>query len=352
MYLESTVAKKSFNFYNRRTMSLMLAIETSCDETAAAILNDSNEILSNSLFSQINTHKKYGGVVPEVASRLHAEHIHNVIDDALLKANVSLQDLSKIAVTIGPGLEGCLLVGISVAKALSYTLDIPLIPVNHIHGHVFSSLTEVKTISSPTIALIVSGGHTDLIQINSENRFKCLGKTRDDAVGEVFDKVARFLNLGYPGGPIIEKTAKRGNPKTFNLPIAMKNTPYEFSFSGLKTATLDCINSLSNPSDHIADICASFQQAAINTLIHKSIEACKLTDINNLLIAGGVAANRTLISQLQDKCSQENITLISVKPEFCTDNAAMIGLAANTLDNIYKMDRATITVNSQLSYAV
>jgi len=327
-----------------------LAIETSCDDTSIAIIKDKTIILSNLVSSQQKTHEIYGGVVPEVASRLHAEIIHNLITKCLKEASVALKQINQIAVTAGPGLEGALLVGLSVAKSLSYALNIPLIPVNHIHGHIYAFTQYKPTLSYPALALIVSGGHTDLILMKKEGSFSNCGKTRDDAAGEVFDKIARCLCLGYPGGPVIEKTASLGNPKAFKLPIALKHSPFEFSFSGLKTATLDCIKSLENPLDHTADICASFQQTVNDTLILKTLAACKHYKINDLIVGGGVASNRTLMNAFREALKETAINLIHIEPKLCTDNAAMIGLAATHLGNIYAINRDELRVTSTFSY--
>ena len=331
-------------------MTYTLAIETSCDDTSVALIKDKTTILSNLVSSQQKTHEIYGGVVPEVASRLHAETIHSLLELSLKEAQLSLNQLSHIAVTIGPGLEGCLLVGISVAKSLSYALDIPLIPVNHIHGHIYAFTQYQESLQYPALALIVSGGHTDLILMENEGSFTCCGKTRDDAAGEVFDKVSRCLSLGYPGGPIIEKTAKKGNSESFKLPIAMKDSPFEFSFSGLKTATLDCIKSLDNPHNHIADICASFQKTVIDTLLLKTLAACDYYNIQDLIIGGGVASNQSLINAFKNRIHDTSLNLIHIKPDLCTDNAAMIGLAATHLGNIYQLNKDELLVQSTFSY--
>tara|TARA_B100000427_G_scaffold303475_1_gene288036 strand:- start:11782 stop:12783 length:1002 start_codon:yes stop_codon:yes gene_type:complete len=331
-------------------MTYTLAIETSCDDTSIAIIKDKTTILANIVSSQQSTHQVYGGVVPEVASRLHAETIHSLIELSLKEAQTTLDQLSQIAVTIGPGLEGCLLVGISVAKSLSYALDIPLIPVNHIHGHIYAFSQYQPCLTYPALALIVSGGHTDLILMEKEGSFQCCGKTRDDAAGEVFDKVARSLSLGYPGGPIIEKTAKTGNPTRFQLPIAMKDSPFEFSFSGLKTATLECIKSIDNPHTELANICASFQQTVTDTLILKTLAACEHYHIKDLIIGGGVASNQSLMAAFQQRISNTTINLIHIQPKLCTDNAAMIGLAATHLGNIYQLNKEDILVKPSFSY--
>lgn len=328
-------------------MSYLLAIESSCDETSAAIL-DGDTILSNIVSSQIDTHKQFGGVVPEVASRLHAECIHHVIEKACKQANVTFNDLKAIAVTIGPGLEGCLLVGISVAKSLALLLDIPLIPINHLHGHIFAHRNKIKDVNYPCIVAIISGGHTELILMKNSQSFEKIGKTRDDAAGEVFDKVARHLNLGYPGGPIIEKIAVNGDPTRFKFPIPMKQTAYEFSFSGLKTAVIDCVNNLDNINEHIPDICASFQHTVIQTLTFKAIQACQLQSISNLIISGGVCANQALQTNFVNECKKEGIRLVQTEKQLCTDNAAMIGLAANQLRSISNVPIENVRVKASL----
>ena len=331
-------------------MSITLAIETSCDETAVAVIKDKREILSNCVASQIKHHAKYGGVVPEIASRLHTESIHMLLEKALSEANITFKDLTQVAVTTGPGLEGCLLVGIAVAKSLAYGLSIPLIPVNHIHGHIFAYTQAKASLDYPALALIVSGGHTDLILMKSPTSFERCGKTRDDAAGEAFDKVARYLSLGYPGGPVIEKRASQGNPKAFKLPIAMKHSPFEFSFSGLKTATIDVINSLKDPENHIDDLCASFQHTVIDTLILKTLNACQHYAIKDLIVGGGVAANQTFMKAMSHACETHKISLIPIAKQLCTDNAAMIGLAATHLGSLYD-DDDIIRAKPQLSYA-
>jgi N6-L-threonylcarbamoyladenine synthase len=250
---------------------------------------------------------------------------------------------------MGPGLEGSLLVGLSVAKSLSVLLTIPLIPVNHIHGHIYAHIASDTPINYPCLALIVSGGHTEFIRIDSSQQFLKCGKTRDDAAGEVLDKVARYLNLGYPGGPIIEKVGKDGNEKAFQFPIPLRHTPFEFSFSGLKTAAIDLIDSLDPNTLPIPDICASFQYAIIRALMFKSIEACKLLGISHLLLAGGVTANQRLQQEFESQCAKESIAVTRIPPKLCTDNAAMIGLAAAHLSHYYELKPEDIYANSGLS---
>jgi len=330
-------------------MKIILAIESSCDETSVAVVKDGRYILSNVVSSQIKAHKRHGGVVPELASRLHAESIHYVLEKALTEASVSLSDLDAIAVTMGPGLEGSLIVGLSVAKSLSVQLNIPLIPVNHIHGHIYAHIAAKTPVDYPCLALIVSGGHSEFIRIDSAKQFHKCGKTRDDAAGEVLDKVARYLNLGYPGGPVIEKEASNGDSSAFRFTMPMKHVPFEFSFSGLKTAAIDLIDSLDDSNLPVQDICASFQKAIIDCLIYKSLEACDTLGIKHLLIAGGVTANQSLQQSFELACQDKNIGLTRVDSKLCTDNAAMIGLAGYHLQQYYDVKDAAIFAQSGLS---
>lgn len=309
-------------------MTFMLAIETSCDDTAVAILKE-GRIVSNLISSQIKQHSKFGGVVPELASRLHTEKINSLIDRALEDAGITFKELTSCACTIGPGLEGALLVGMTVAKTISKTLSIPLIPVNHIKGHIFAHLADHDA-AYPFIALIVSGGHTQLVLVRSSTSFEILGKTRDDAAGEVFDKVARALGLGYPGGPVIERHAKKGDPERFKFTIPMKHDGLEFSFSGLKTAVIQEIHSFKekNIAIPIDDLCASFQHVVMQTLLIKTMRACHDYNINRLILGGGVIANSYIVHHFSQ---QPDLDLITIPKILCTDNAAMIGLAAHFL---------------------
>lgn len=314
---------------------IILAIESSCDETAIAILKDGKTLLANEVASQINWHKKFGGVVPEQASRLHAETINPLINKALEAAGITLKNIDAIAVTNGPGLEGALLVGLSTAKTLARVLGIPLIPINHLHGHIYSNFLELPIPNFPFICLIASGGHTSLVHCKDHFDFEELGNTRDDAAGEAFDKVARLLNLPYPGGPQIEKIAKEGRGDAFNFPRAMKHQALEFSFSGLKTAVKDKIKALEKDTQTlpIADLSASFQAAVIDTLIQKALKACEEKNIKELAICGGVTANRTLMSAFEEASQKKSITLHVPQKHFCTDNAAMIAIAAHYQKN-------------------
>lgn len=294
-----------------------LAIETSCDETSLALL-DGATLVTHLVSSQINDHKAYGGVVPEIASRKHTETIHSLLRTLFKNANWQWSDLTHISVTQGPGLEGALLVGISVAKTMATILSIPIIPVNHLHGHIYSIFLDYPQTSFPFIALLVSGGHSMIIHATDHFKFTVLGSTRDDAIGEAFDKVARLLGLPYPGGPAIDALAKEGNPSAFQFPQALKNKGLDLSFSGLKSAVWRTVNECSG-SIPVADIAASFQKAACDSLISKTKQACQLTDTDSVIICGGVSANSYL---------RKHLAALAPSMEFCTDNAAMIGQAA------------------------
>lgn len=308
---------------------ITLAIESSCDETACAILKNGREILSNIISTQIELHKKFGGVVPEVASRKHIENIPMVVQQALDEANVTFDDIDNIAVTYGPGLVGAVLVGLSYAKALAYTLDVPLVGVNHIEGHVSANYIEDKNLKPPFITLIVSGGHTHLVEVKDYGKYEILGKTKDDASGEAFDKIARAMNLGYPGGPIIDKLAKQGNKKAIDFPRACMDEGYDFSFSGLKSAVLNYLNAkkMKNEDIIVEDVAASFQEAVVEVLATKAIKATKEKGYNTVALAGGVAANSALRDKLTLMAKKQNIEVKYPSLILCTDNAAMIGCA-------------------------
>lgn len=308
----------------------ILAIETSCDETSAAVVKNGRYILSNIISSQIDIHKKYGGVVPEIASRKHIEVIDYVIDEALEEANFKLSDIDAIAVTYGPGLVGALLVGVASAKALAFACNKPLVGVHHIEGHISANYIEDKNFDPPFICLIVSGGHTHIACVHDYNKYEIMGYTRDDAVGEAYDKVARSIGYGYPGGPIIDNLAKTGNPQAIDFPrVYLEDNSYDFSFSGLKSAVLNYINKckMTDVSFKPEDIAASFQQAVIEVLVNKTIKAAKQKNIYKIAMAGGVAANSSLRKHMKEACEKENITLNYPSPILCTDNAAMIGSA-------------------------
>lgn len=308
----------------------ILGIESSCDETSIAIIefnnNDNNfKVLSNIVSSQIDIHKKYGGVVPEIASRHHTKNIGLVLDEALLKANVTLNDLSAIAVTVGPGLVGALLVGVSYAKALSYSLNIPLVPVHHIAGHIAANYLTNPDLKPPFLALVVSGGHSHVIHVKDYTKFEILAKTRDDAVGEAFDKVARVLGLGYPGGPEVSKKAMEGIP-TYNLPTTKFEDNLDFSFSGIKTAVLNIANK-EKENLRVEDMCSSFEINVANVLVEHTIELAKKNCITKIALAGGVSANSVLRNMLQEKGRKEGIEVYLPELKYCTDNAAMITAA-------------------------
>jgi N6-L-threonylcarbamoyladenine synthase len=310
---------------------IILAIETSCDETAAAVVKNGREIRSNIISSQIELHKLYGGVVPEIASRKHIEKINQVIEEALTTAKVTLQDVDAIGVTYGPGLVGALLVGVAEAKAISFATGKPLIGVHHIEGHISANYIENKDLEPPFLCLVVSGGHTHLVLVKAYGEYQIIGKTRDDAAGEAFDKVARAIGLGYPGGPKIDKLAKEGNPEAIAFPRAqIEGCPYDFSFSGLKSAVLNHINSQEMKGIEInrADIAASFQNAVVDVLVTKAVAAAKDHGMKQVAIAGGVAANSSLRNAMAKACSENGLTFYYPSPIFCTDNAAMIGTAA------------------------
>lgn len=310
---------------------LILAIESSCDETAAAVVKNGRTVLSNVISSQIALHTLYGGVVPEIASRKHIEKINQVITEALEKANVILQDIDAIGVTYGPGLVGALLVGVAEAKAISYATKKPLIGVHHIEGHVSANYIEHIDLEPPFMCLIVSGGHTHLVVVREYGVYEIVGRTRDDAAGEAFDKVARAIGLGYPGGPKVDKLAREGNKKAISFPRAnIEGAPYDFSFSGVKSAVLNHINSCTMKNEEVnrADIAASFQEAVVEALVNKTILAAKDYGMTKVAIAGGVAANSALREAMSEKCNANGLKLYYPSPIYCTDNAAMIGVAA------------------------
>jgi N6-L-threonylcarbamoyladenine synthase len=309
---------------------LILAIESSCDETAAAVVKNGREILSNVIYSQIALHTVYGGVVPEIASRKHIEKINQVIKQALVDAGKELQDMSAIAVTYGPGLVGALLVGVSAAKAISFASGIPLIGVHHIEGHISANFIENKNLEPPFVCLVVSGGHSHLVVVKDYGEYEIIGKTRDDAAGEAFDKVARAIGLGYPGGPKIDKVSKEGNPDAVHFPRAkVVGAEYDFSFSGLKSAVLNYLNTCEMKGESVnqADVAASFQKAVVDVLVEHSIHAVKEYGFNKFAIAGGVASNSSLRKVFETECEKNGIDFYYPSPMLCTDNAAMIGTA-------------------------
>ncbi len=310
---------------------LILAIESSCDETAAAVVKNGREVLSNIISSQIALHTLYGGVVPEIASRKHIEKINQVIEEALKQANVTLDDIDAIGVTYGPGLVGALLVGVAEAKAISYAAKKPLIGVHHIEGHISANYIENKDLEPPFACLVVSGGHTHLVVVEDYGKYRILGRTRDDAAGEAFDKVARAIGLGYPGGPKIDKISKEGNPDAISFPRAhIAESVYDFSFSGLKSAVLNYLNGARMKGEEIvvADVAASFQKAVTDVLVEHAMMAVKEYGFDKLAIAGGVASNSTLRKEMELACEKNQIKFYHPSPILCTDNAAMIGAAA------------------------
>lgn len=310
---------------------LILAIESSCDETAASVVRNGREVLSNVISSQIALHTQFGGVVPEIASRKHIEKINQVITQALEDAQVTLNDITVIGVTYGPGLVGALLVGVAEAKAIAYAAKKPLVGVHHIEGHVSANYIEHPDLEPPFICLIVSGGHTHLVIVKDYGEFEIIGRTRDDAAGEAFDKVARAVGLGYPGGPKVDKTAKEGNPHAIEFPRAkVEGAPYDFSFSGLKSAVLNHINraKMTGEEINVPDLVASFQNAVVEALVSRAVLAAKEYGFNKLAIAGGVASNSALRAAMQEACDEEGLKFYHPSPIFCTDNAAMIGAAA------------------------
>lgn len=309
----------------------ILAIESSCDETAAAVVVNGREVRSNVISSQIALHTLYGGVVPEIASRKHIEKINQVITQALEDADTTLEEIDAIGVTYGPGLVGALLVGVAEAKAIAYAAKKPLVGVHHIEGHICANYIENKELEPPFLCLVASGGHTHLVKVADYGKYEIIGRTRDDAAGEAFDKVARAIGLGYPGGPKIEKKAKEGNDKAIVFPKAkVAENPYDFSFSGLKSAVLNYINGCKMKRQEIneADIAASFQKAVIDVLVEHAVHAAKEYRIDKFAIAGGVASNQTLREAMEKVCKERGIQFYHPSPIFCTDNAAMIGSAA------------------------
>lgn len=309
----------------------ILAIESSCDETAAAVIRNGREVLSNVISSQIELHKLYGGVVPEIASRKHIEKVNQVIQAALDEAKMTLDDMDAIGVTYGPGLVGALLVGVAEAKAIAYAKKLPLVGVHHIEGHISANYIEHPDLEPPFICLVVSGGHTHLVRVKDYGTYEILGRTRDDAAGEAFDKVARAIGLGYPGGPKIDKLSKEGNPEAISFPKAhVAEAPLDFSFSGVKSAVLNYINGceMKGISYNTADIAASFQKAVVDVLVEHSMKAVEMYHTDKFAIAGGVAANSGLREAMKAACEKKGIHFSYPSPIFCTDNAAMIGVAA------------------------
>lgn len=331
---------------------LILGIESSCDETAASVVRNGREVLSNTIDTQIAIHEQYGGVVPEIASRRHIEKIDGVIDAALLEAGISFYDLDAVAVTYGPGLVGALLVGVSSAKALAYALNKPLVPVHHIKGHIMANFIAHPELEPPFICLVASGGHSHIVEVTDYTTFHILGRTRDDAAGEAFDKIARVLGLGYPGGVKIDKLAQSGNPKAVDFPrvrIDKDKECLDFSFSGVKTAVINYLHKLEQNGEayNKADIAASFQAAVTDVLCEHTIEAARKTGHKTITLAGGVASNSELRRKMTELAMKENMNVLYPPPVLCTDNAAMIACAGYY--GYLKKDFADLTLNASAS---
>ncbi len=310
---------------------LTLGIESSCDETSASIVRGGRDVLSNVIASQIKVHQVFGGVVPEIASRHHLDNINTVIDNALNEADVTLKDVDLIGVTYGPGLVGALLIGLATAKAMAYALRKPLVGVHHIQGHISANYIEHKELKPPFMALVVSGGHTNIVDVTDYNHYEVLGRTRDDAAGEAFDKVARVLGLGYPGGPLIDEAAKKGNPHAVEFKrVFLEKDSLDFSFSGIKTGVLNYLNTqkLKGEEINVNDTAASFQLAVMEVIVAKAVMAAERMKKDKIVLAGGVAANSLLRKMLKEACDKKGLELYYPSPILCTDNAAMIGCAA------------------------
>ena len=309
---------------------LILGIESSCDETAASVVKNGRYVMSNIISSQIAIHTEYGGVVPEIASRKHIENIDYVIDEAVKGAGVTFDDIDAIAVTYGPGLVGALLVGVSEAKALAYALNKPLVGVNHIEGHICANYIHDINFEPPYVALVVSGGHSHLLYVKDYDSFEILGRTRDDAAGEAYDKVARSIGMGYPGGPKIDAAAQKGNAEAIEFPrVFLEENSFDFSFSGLKSAVLNYLNKMKMTNNEINpyDVAASFQKAVIEVLTQKTIAAAKFKGVKKVAMAGGVSSNSALRKEMKRLCEENEFSLNVPAPVFCTDNAAMIASA-------------------------
>jgi N6-L-threonylcarbamoyladenine synthase len=328
----------------------VLAIETSCDDTGAAVILDGRKILSNVVSSQVPIHQKYGGVVPELASRRHVESIVPIVKEALEMAELTLSEIDGIAVTQGPGLVGSLLVGLSFAKSLSFATGLPLVGVNHIEAHLSAIFLEEKPPRFPFIGLVVSGGHTSLFRVDGFGKYRRLGQTRDDAAGEAFDKVAKLLGLGYPGGPIIDELSKMGNPKAIRFPRAsLGKNSFDFSFSGIKTAVVNYVKSHPAASEgyseaHIPDIVASFQEAVVEVLVKKTLQAAQHEQLKRIVLSGGVAANRLLREKIKEEASRQKLRVYIPSPFFCTDNAAMVGVVG--YEYLKRGIRADLSLNA------
>ncbi|MDD5923073.1 MAG: tRNA (adenosine(37)-N6)-threonylcarbamoyltransferase complex transferase subunit TsaD [Eubacteriales bacterium] len=332
---------------------ITLGIETSCDETAIAAVADGRKILSNVISTQIPIHTKFGGVVPEIASRRHLENINDVLSEALGQADLTLDDVDLIGVTYGPGLIGAVLIGVATAKALSFAKGIPLVGVNHMHGHVSANYLVYPDLEPPFLALVVSGGHTNLIDVTDYNECTVIGSTRDDACGEAYDKVARVIGLGYPGGPKIDRAAKEGNPRAYEFKrVMLEKGSYDFSFSGIKTQVLNVVNQQRMRGEEVRteDVCASFQAAVVDVLVEKAMEAVHEFGEKRIVMAGGVSANFGLRKGMEDAAEKAGIRLYKPKPVLCTDNGAMIASAAYYKYRKHGADDLTLDAYADLPY--
>ena len=332
---------------------LILGIETSCDETAAAVVEDGKKILSNIISSQIEIHREYGGVVPEIASRHHIKNITNIIEEALITSGKKLEDIDYIAVTYAPGLIGALLVGISVAKGMSYSSKIPLVPVHHLKGHIYSNFIEYD-IELPAVCLIVSGGHTNIVYMKEDHTFEAMGQTLDDAVGESYDKIARVMGIGYPGGPVIDKLSKTGNSKFLKIPKPQVEGEFDFSFSGIKTSVINYINKsrMKNEEFKVEDLAASFQTGVVEMLVDKTVKAAEKKQVKSIIIAGGVAANSLLREEMEKAAAQKGIKVYYPAMKYCTDNGAMVGVAAYYKLKYGKNPIADLRLNGKASMEI
>lgn len=329
----------------------ILAFETSCDETSCAVIEDGRKILSNIISTQVPIHKKFGGVVPEIASRHHIEDVLPVAIEALTEASCDWKDIDAVAVTEGPGLVGALLVGVAAAKAAAWALDKPLIGVNHMEGHIFANFLQNPDLEPPFLALVVSGGHTMLVVVRDYNTFELLGETRDDAVGEAFDKIARIMGYPYPGGPHIDRLAKQGNSHAIPFPTPLhKEHSFDFSFSGLKSAVINYLHTKEMKKETVSneDVAASFQYTVVNTLVTKAMEAMEKTKLTTIVLAGGVAANSGLREELKKECNKRNFRMSYPDSILCTDNGAMIGCRAYYMAQIGDYANLTLNANPRL----
>lgn len=333
---------------------LIMGIESSCDETAASIVKDGVEVLSNVVISQIKSHAKYGGVVPEVASRKHTENISYVLDKCFSDAGITYKDLDAVAVSHQPGLFGALIVGVTAAKTISYVADVPFIGVNHVLGHVYGNYLSDKKPEFPYISLIVSGGHTFIAKVTGHYDYEIIGRTKDDAAGEAYDKVARLMGLGYPGGPIVDSLAVEGDPSKFVFPRALDGVGYDFSFSGVKTAVINRVHDLTDDpftlsKETVCDICAGFQDSVVDILVRKTIAAAKEFGMDKVLLAGGVSANKGLRKRFEEVTSKEGYDLYIPEFKYCTDNAAMIASAGYFKYKNGETDNLDLKINPNFS---